>query len=256
MSENRGRFTWYELMTTDVDAGIGFYQKLTNWGETSWEGPTPYKMFMMGEAPVAGVMELPEDARKAGAPPHWMGYIHTDDVDGTAAQARELGASILAQIDLPSVGRVAVVADPFGATFAAFQPESEPMPETDPVPGMFSWHELMTDDYDAAFEFYSALFGWERMEAMDMGEMGIYQMFGRNGRQLGGMMKRPEEVPCCWAYYAMVDDVDAAAEGIAANGGQVTVPPMDVPGGDRILMGVDPQGAAFAMHSRGSGETS
>ena len=57
-------------------------------------------------------------------------------------------------------------------------------------------------------------------------------------------------MPSAWSIYFRVDDVDAGAERIKANGGQVINGPMDVPGGDRIVNAVDPQGAAFSLHSK------
>ena len=92
MSENRGRFSWYELMTTDVDAAIDFYLGIADWGTTVWDEMPDYRMLTVGEAPVAGVMKLPDEAAAHGAPPHWLGYVHTPDIDATAAQAADLGA--------------------------------------------------------------------------------------------------------------------------------------------------------------------
>ncbi len=52
-----------------------------------------------------------------------------------------------------------------------------------------------------------------------------------------------------WLYYSSVGSVEVSAPQIKELGGQISVGPMDVPGGGRIVMGVDPQGAAFALHS-------
>ena len=81
--------------------------------------------------------------------------------------------------------------DPQGAMFSIYEPSSPPMQaEGEPKIGDVSWHELYTTDGDAAMTFYTALFGWKPTEAMDMGEMGKYQMFGR-AFPLGGMMNKP-----------------------------------------------------------------
>ena len=85
---------------------------------------------------------------------------------------------------------------------------------------------------------------------MDMGpEMGTYQMFGRNGRSVGRMFKRPPHVPTHWMPYAMLADAKAAAEAVTRLGGRIVNGPMEVPGGDWIAQGIDLQGAAFAVHS-------
>jgi predicted enzyme related to lactoylglutathione lyase len=101
-------------------------------------------------------------------------------------------------------------------------------------------------------KFYQDIFGWQPSEAMDMGEMGKYQMFNRPHGMIGGMMNKSAEMPGppFWAIYFLVPDVDAAVDRITANGGTIFNGPMEVPGGDRILNAMDPQGAAFSLHSR------
>ncbi len=253
----RGRHLWYELLTHDLEAAEAFYRGLIGWGIQLWEGlGTPYRMWTRGEVPLGGIMQMPAEAKAQGAPPHWLGYVGTPDVDATATRAVALGSKAhVPPTDIPTVGRFAVLADPQGALFAVYRPENEPAePEGPPQPGQFSWHELATDDPARAFGFYSDLFGWEKFEAMDMGPAGVYQIWGRNGVQLGGMFRRPAEMPvCAWLYYTMVDDVDVAAGTVKELGGQVVNGPMEVPGGDRILQGMDPQGGMFALHSRAKG---
>jgi predicted enzyme related to lactoylglutathione lyase len=251
-----GRFVWYDLMTTDPASAESFYKKVVGWGTAPWEGgETPYTMWMNGETAVGGIMQLPEEA--AGAPPHWLAYIATPDVDATCAQATELGGTLIKEpMDIPEVGRFAVLADPQGAVFAAYSPASAPPGNEGPAQvGEFSWHELATTDHEAAFEFYHALFGWDKTDSMDMGDMGTYQMYGREGMTLGGMFNKPAEMsgPPAWLYYARVDDVHSAAEEVQQHGGTVLNGPMEVPGGDHIVQCLDPQGTAFALHSGKSG---
>ena len=251
MSDYRGRFLWYELLTTDPDAAIAFYGDVVGWGtEPFGAGAPPYTMWMSAAGPVGGVMKLPAEA--AGAPPHWMAYIGTPDLDATVARARELGGNVIwGPMDIPEVGRVAGLTDPQGAMFAVYTPANEPPPASANTHGSFSWHELATSDWEAAWAFYSELFGWEKTDAMDMGEGNMYQMYGRTGgAPLGGMFNRPPEMPVsAWLLYAMVPDTGAAADIVSASGGQVLNGPMEVPGGDMIAQCMDPQGAAFAVHS-------
>jgi predicted enzyme related to lactoylglutathione lyase len=247
---SRGKFVWYDLMTSDPQKAQAFYPKVVGWGTTEWAGPPPYTMWTVGQTPMAGVMQLPAGA---GAPPHWLAYIATPDVDATVAQAESLGAKVMVKsTDIPTVGRFAVLTDPQGAMFAAFSPQNTPPPDGVPADGQFSWHELVTTDYEAAFRFYSTLFGWEKIEAHDMGEIGVYLIFGRNGQQLGGMFDKPPfmTAPPNWLQYISVDNADDAVKRVTANGGSVLNGPMDVPGGDRIAQCMDPQGAAFAVHAR------
>jgi predicted enzyme related to lactoylglutathione lyase len=77
-------------------------------------------------------------------------------------------------------------------------------------------------------------------------------MFGTGEMPLGGMFPKPAEMPVPgWLYYAMVDNVDEAASQVESLGGKVLNGPMEVPGGDRIVQCMDPQGGMFALHSRG-----
>jgi predicted enzyme related to lactoylglutathione lyase len=117
----------------------------------------------------------------------------------------------------------------------------------DPV----SWHELYSSLGDkAAFDFYSGQFGWETMHEMDMGPMGTYRIFGADGVQMGGMMNKPDNIPAShWGFYVNVDAIDAAAERVKAEGGQVLMGPHEVPGGSWIVQCVDPQGVNFALVS-------
>jgi predicted enzyme related to lactoylglutathione lyase len=252
----RGRFVWFDLMTTDPSKAVEFYTKVIGWGTTVWEGPTPYTMWTNSSMPLGGVMKLPENA----GPPHWLAYISTPDTDATVKQAESLGAKVLVQpTDIPTVGRFAVLADPQGAAFAVFTSSSQaPGHEGQAQVGEFSWHELATREAPAALRFYQQLFGWEKTSAVDMGEAGSYQMYGRNGVELGGVYNKPAEMPGppAWAHYIMVDDINRTAEATKANGGQILHGPVEVPGGDLIFMGVDPQGAAFAVHAKGKGERS
>lgn len=257
MSDYRGRFLWYELMTSDVEAAKGFYPGITGWSTAPWEtGDQPYTMWMNGEMPVGGLMELPEDAVRAGARPHWLTYIGAPDLDATVGRAQELGAQILVPtMEVPEVGRMTILTDPQGAVFAAYQPQGDAPEEIEPHPGCFSWHELATSDREAAWAFYSELFGWETTEEMDMGDAGIYHMYSRpGGAALGGIFNRTAEMPVsAWTLYTMVPDAAEAAAAVSSAGGQVIMGPMEVPGGDQIAYCFDPQGAAFAVHSKAAG---
>ncbi|MGD2068880.1 MAG: VOC family protein [Gemmatimonadota bacterium] len=257
--EEKGRFLWYELMTTDPEAAGQFYPAVVGWELQRWqevpEGQPPYWMFSAGGAPVAGLMELPGDA--AGAPPNWMGYIGTDDVDATTERARELGASVhVGPRDIPSTGRFSVVSDPQGAIIAFYR-SANPMEAPDQPPvGHVSWHELATSDHEAGWDFYSELFGWERTSNFDMGDGWMYEMFSLPGREgdAGAMFTKSDDMPGppAWTYYFSVEDIERAAGAVEEGGGKVLNGPMEVPGGDRVAVCADPQGAVFALHARGS----
>ncbi len=214
----------------------------------------PYTIFKRaGDASVAGMMPRPDDMPM---PPFWAMYVAVPNFEEAAAHITRLGGRELSPvIDIPEVGRMQMVADPQGAAFYIMQPaSSEQPPEGDPQVGEASWHELMTTDAEAAMRFYQEVFGWQPSDAMDMRELGKYQMFNRPHGMIGGMMNMsPEmgEAPPNWGIYFLVSDLDAAVEKITANGGQILNGPMEVPGGDRVVNASDPQGAMFSLHARG-----
>jgi len=114
--------------------------------------------------------------------------------------------------------------------------------------GHVGWHELFTDDVDKAFDFYSARFGWTKGDAMDMGPMGVYQIFATGGDAVGGIMKRPPNVPQpFWNYYFTVVELGATLVKVEKGGGKVVHGPAEVPGGAWIAQCFDPQDALFSL---------
>jgi predicted enzyme related to lactoylglutathione lyase len=252
MADIRGRFVWYENLTKDVDAAIAFYHAVIGWNTQSWDSMgEPYHMFANGDTVFAGLMKMPPDA---GMPPYWLGHIGTPDVKTTTARAEELGAKVWVKpMEIPTVGAFSVLQDPQGASFAAYTPLNEPpAPSREPAFGTVVWHELITTDPDAAWAFYSDLFGWQKTTSLDMGPAGLYQMYGVPGLELGGIYKKTADMPGPpqWLYYVHVADLDAAVASTQSNGGRVLVGPMDIPGGGRIAICTDQQGASFALHWR------
>jgi predicted enzyme related to lactoylglutathione lyase len=117
------------------------------------------------------------------------------------------------------------------------------------TPGAVSWVELMTTDVEAAKGFYGDLFGWELeqapMEGVD------YTLVKVGDRHIGGMMAMPEDMPQGgpprWGIYVTVDDTDATVQKATELGGQVLVPPTDIPNVGRFAVIQDPQGAAISV---------
>ena len=219
----------------------------------------PYSMFTRaGGTHVGGAMTLPAELAQHGVPPHWGLYVGVEKIEPAAAEVTRLGGSALSEvIEVPTVGRMQAMRDPQGAAFSIYEPASPPAaPEAAPDTGELSWIELMTTNAPAALQFYRDLFGWQPTESMDMGPMGKYHMFGRHLGSLGGMMNKSAEmaqVPPHWGLYFRVPDLDASAARVTAGGGQILNGPMEVPGGDRIVNCLDPQGAAFSLHEKKAG---
>lgn len=251
---DHGRFIWYELITPDMAGAKAFYGDVIGW--TAQDLPPmgeaePYAIFSAGGNGVAGMMNRGE-AMKA-MPPNWTGYICVDDCDAAAAKAASLGGAVNSPpMDIPGIGRFAIVADPAGAVFAIMKPippeGGRPAPDPTAV-GQCAWHELMAGDPDAGgFDFYGEMFGWTKSDSMAMPEMGTYQMFTNQDGQVGAIMKKPADVPMAyWGFYFRVPDINAAVSKVKAAGGQVFMEPMDVPGDDQVINAMDPQGAVVSF---------
>ena len=117
-----GEFAWNELVTQDVDASKKFYSGLFGWKPEAFGGPADYTLFKQGEAMVGGLMKCPQQ----GLPTHWLAYVTVDDVDATANKAKSLGANVVVEpMDIPTVGRIAVLVDPQGASIGLFKPNMQ-----------------------------------------------------------------------------------------------------------------------------------
>lgn len=243
-------FVWHELMTSSPDAAASFYGKVLGWKTQAFPQDPSYRLWMAGRSSIAGLMAIPDQAKLAGSPPHWLSYIGVSNVDATVRQATGLGAQVhVPAQDIPGAGRFAVLMDPQGATFAVYTPPSsggDPSGVT-----AFSWHELATTDYQAAWRFYRALFGWRETSSVDMGAQGVYFMFGVDDKQpIGGIYNKPPEVPAPnWLPYIAVPSADDIAAKVKRAGARIIFGPMEVPGGDRVVAFLDPQGAQIAAHA-------
>ncbi len=252
MTDAPSNFVWYELMTTDGKAAEAFYRAVVGWSAQDAGVPgMSYTMLSAGETRVGGLMALPPKATAAGARPGWNGYVAVGDVDAYAARVTRAGGAIHhAPEDIPGVGRFAAVADPAGAAFMLFKgaTDAQPQPAAPGTPGHIGWRELHAGDRESAFAFYSGLFGWTKAEAMDMGAMGIYQLFAAGNDPIGGMMTKTDAMPMpFWLYYFNVDSIEAAASRVKDKGGQILNGPMEVPDNQWIIQCRDPQGAMFAL---------
>ncbi len=252
MVNSHNRFVWYELMTTDVAAAGAFYTEVMGWGAQDASLPgMGYVLFTNGKAAIAGAMDLPEEAKKIGAMPRWIGYVGVNDVDATVERVKRLGGAVqVPPKDISNISRFSVLSDPQLATFALFKwlnPGQQKRAGEPGGPAPVSWHELLAADWEKAFAFYSDVFGWEKADA-DIGPIGSYLLFSAGGQKMGGMFTKPAMVPVpFWLYYFSIGDIDAAVARVKAGGGQILEGPLEVPGGSWIARCTDPQGAVFAL---------
>ena len=246
-----GIFCWAELATSDNEGAKAFYTGLFDWQAN--DDPLPsggtYTMFTHQDGYVAAAYTLTDEMKQMGVPVHWMLYVSVEDARATAARAAELGGTVVKDaFDVMQIGSMAVLRDPTGADFAVWQAKaSRGTDHTDNKPHTVCWNELATRDAEAAGAFYGELFGWtpQRMEM----EGAPYFMCMSGDRQAAGMMQMTEEwgdLPSHWMMYLAVEDCDASAARAAELGGEVCVPPTDIPVGRFAVLG-DPQGGTFSI---------
>lgn len=244
-----GSFIWYELLTSDPDAAAAFYAEVIGWtAKPAGQPGMDYRIFSAGGTDVAGHMELPEGAAEAGMRPGWIGYVGVGDVDAAVEGVGARGGRVhMPAMDLEGVGRMAMVADPQGAPFYVMRGATDqPSTSFGQEVGHCAWNELSTSDPVAALDFYTGLFGWERGDAMPMGEMGEYRFINHGGEMIGAVMNvRPDGPPPMWTFYFQVSDIDAAVEAVARGSGRILHEPTEIPGGEFMIIASDPQGALF-----------
>lgn len=256
MPPAEGTPIWFELNAADQDAAQIFYEAVAGWQVAP--SPMPeYGGYRIAEAdgiPVAGIRR---STSEAAGHPGWAIYLATADVDATVARAVDLGGRIpFGPVDIPHVGRFAMVSDPQGMVFAVMTP-SRPSESRafGPVPlgseqtlGHGVWIELATPDPDASLAFYGTLFGWEKIGAMPMGAMGEYAFIGRGDLRPGAVMSSVATgAPVGWSWYVHVADIDAAMATLRAEGGTVLQGPNPIPGGSYSAKAFDPAGHLIGL---------
>ncbi|MDF0489675.1 VOC family protein [Sphingomonas sp. H39-1-10] len=246
---------WYELITGDAAVAKAFYSGIVGWTTsefTSTGSTMPYTIWNADGVGVGGLVEMAD----APGGPTWLAYFHVADVDAkVAANTAAGGKTHMGPLDLPDVGRIALIADPQGAPLYLMTPapamgDQDSTSFSPTLPMRCAWNELTTLDTSTALPFYGDLLGMASTEAMSMGPLGDYRFLDVGETRIGAMMNRaaPDQ-PVGWSFYFRVPDVDAAAEQVRAAGGTVLMAPMDVPGGERIVVVRDPTGASIGFVS-------
>ncbi|MEO8379573.1 MAG: VOC family protein [Acidobacteriota bacterium] len=241
-----GTFCWIELATSDPGAAKDFYTRLFDWSvnQTPIGEGQLYSIFQKDGADVAAMYKQDQQ----GVPPNWASYIAVADADAATEQAKSLGATVMmGPFDVMEHGRMSVITDPQGATFAIWQPKTNIGVGIRDEPGSLCWNELQARDLDAARKFYTAFFGWTMKVSPE------YTEFSAGGPQpIGGMLtsQAPPPVPSYWLPYFAVEQCDASVEKAQSLGAAVFLPPTDIPHTGRFAVLADPQGATFAFYQK------
>ena len=241
---NAGKFVWFEYVSTDIQKAKGFFGEVFGW--TTQEVPMPdgkYEMIASGGRTIGGYLPTPEGAPKDA---HFLSHLGVTDAKATAAQVQKLGGKVhKGPLKIGEFGTMAIVADPHGGVFALWQPaksEEQPAPTTN----TFCWNELMSSDAAASVAFYTAI-GGTAAKPMEMPGMGTYTVLEAGGQPYAGIVARKGEQPHAWLPYVQVASADKTADKAKKLGGQVVVPPTDVPDVGRFAILLDSQGAAIGI---------
>jgi uncharacterized protein len=252
-----GSFCWIELHTTDQPAAKKFYESLFGWNADDMPmGPNDfYTIFkLQGREAAAGCTLRPEE-RSQGVPAHWLIYIAVENADAAATKAQQLGGKVLAPaFDVMDAGRMAVIQDPTGAIFCAWQANKSTGIGIAQVAGTLCWADLSTPDAKCASDFYAGLFGWQI--TADAKDSSGYLHIKNGEHFIGGIPPasyRQPGVPPHWMAYFQVDDVDASASKAKEMGAKLFLQPMTMEGVGRMSVVADPQGAVFAIFKSARG---
>jgi predicted enzyme related to lactoylglutathione lyase len=232
-------FCWIELATNDAAAAKSFYTSVFGWKANDMPIPdgSVYTMLQVDGHDLGALYENKQH------PPNWASYVNVTSVDDSAKKAQDLGANLIAPpFDVMDVGRMAVIADPQGASLCLWQAGRHIGATIRGETNTLCWNELLTTDVAAARDFYQKLFGWNYKPSPEYTEINL----GTTG--IGGMMQITPEMqgmPTAWTPYFCVADADATAENVKSLGGQIYKAPDDIPNAGRFAVLADPQGAVF-----------
>jgi uncharacterized protein len=259
---------WIDTTQPDPEAAVAFYGDLFGWDFQDVmpaESPSRYYVARLRGGDVAAVGSQPEGGPQPAA---WNTYVWVQDADETADKVRAAGGTVLMEPDdVGDSGRMAIFADPAGATFCVWQPKEHRGAAIVNEHGSVNFNDLHTRDLEGARAFYGAVFGWELLGAggfsmwalpgygdfleqrnpgtrENMAAMGAPERFEDVVASLNPIPDDQPDTPAHWSVTFAVDDADAVAARAAELGGRVVVPPFDAPW-VRMTIVSDPQGATF-----------
>jgi predicted enzyme related to lactoylglutathione lyase len=258
-----------ELMTPDAAGARAFYGSVFNWEFREQEmpnlGATPeggvegppftYTLIDAGRFPSGGIMPMVGPDWE-NIPTHWTMYVVVDDLAATVATCKRLnGSSHHDEVLLEGVGKFAILKDPQGAVFCAWQNLAAEEPSA-PAPrdpdNAFCWADLATNDVDGARRFYDDLFdSWTFQKWAEPRNGDDFHIVQTGGEMGGGIMAhqavKAGHMPPAWCIYVHVDNVAAYVEKIVAAGGKVHAGVSEVPGAGTFAVVADPFGATFSL---------
>lgn len=251
MERNKfGFFVWHDLMATDPQRSLPFFQKLLGWEAKTLDmcEMGPYTLFSAGGQEIGGMVYFDP---QHGFPAHWIAYVAVPDLDLVLAKTVGLGGKVcFPATPIPDVGRFAVIEDPQGGYLSLFQYDRPEMAlgQVPEGPGTFCWNELHTTDPQAALAFYGPLFGWEAVPQDCSGGEPYILLKNQFGYPGGVMQLTPEAGPRpFWLSYIHVEKLEVQVTMARELGGRIVKEITEIPGHGRFACVLDPTGAGFAL---------
>lgn len=231
---------WVENLSPDAKGMSDFYSELFGWELAGPGGPADMQYYVarLRGRDVAGMAPRPQDTDALG----WYTQVAVESAAETADAAERLGADIIMrEYDAAPAGKLAVITDPAGAVFCAWQGDARKGAELVNEPSAWSMSKLSTPDPEGAKAFYGDLFGWETQTfTMGDAEMALFHLPGYVGgepsqpvaRDVVAVMTPAEDAnaPAQWDVDFWVSDADETARRAAELGGTIVTEPFEIPG--------------------------
>jgi|SRR5947209_6138803 len=248
---------WVEALAPDPRAAVDFYRGLFGWdafGPGTMPGGGEYFVAQLQGDDVAGIASLP----KSGvAEPAWTTYVCVDELESAARRAVGAGGRVIvAPLDAPPAGRLAIIEDSTGATIGLWQPGERAGAQRVNEPSAWAMSALRTRDLRRATAFYANVFGWNA-EPFDAGRepAALFRLPGYVGGTpqqpvprdvVAAVLEAADIETAHWSVDFWIDDVEATVERVPRLGGSVVVPPFDMAVFRRAVI-ADTAGAVFTI---------
>lgn len=237
-----GQFVWRELMTSDIQKARGFYGELLGWSFVDMPMPTgTYTIVKKGEEQVCGMMQTPPGE---AMPTAWLTYISVASVDDCLKAATANGGAVtMPAMDIPGVGRFAMMADATGGVVGLLHGETGDSPAPSrPGVGTFCWESLMTTDLEKAKAFYGEVIGWTSAPGP-----GGSTVMKAGAAMVADFGPAPHGMPSAWMLHVVIEKLETARARAEQLGAKVMVPEIKVPQVGRMAFVSDPTGAVISL---------
>jgi len=250
-----GKVVWHDLITDNPKASERFYSELFGWefesvGSSFGLGSDSTYTLIRHNGRLIGGMVDERKLNVSGDISQWMPLLSVANIQIAATRVKTDGGKVLTPpTELADRGWLAVVEDKQGALMALVQTRDGDPVDREPSWGDFLWDELWTNDVDEAAQFYSDLFGYDKvMRVLD--DDHTYNVLNHQGKPRAGLLKRPiPELAPVWVAYIRVEDTDAVLARVEELGGRILLGSRERDIGGTVALIAGPSGAGIAIQT-------